>query len=231
MPPQPQPSLKALVAKTVADAQRLAKAQAALLQTEISATGNRIGKGGALGIVTGIMAFFATMFLLLTLAFVLVALGLPVWAGMLIVAVLLIIVGTITGLLAKKNFEQVQGPTVAIAELEKTKAALSGKPAEPTAAMPPALQDAVDPCPCRTPSPRSGRPVRGRTATSPPMARGSMSSTSVTGRPCCSSTAFPCSGGRGVVSSSHSPTRATGPSPWTSAATAAATTPRRATTR
>ena len=128
MPPQPQPSLKALVAKTVADAQRLAKAQAALLQTEISATGNRIGKGGALGIVTGIMAFFATMFLLLTLAFVLVALGLPIWAGMLIVAVLLIIVGAITGFLAKREFEEAKPPAIAMEEFEKTKAALSGKP-------------------------------------------------------------------------------------------------------
>ena len=128
MPPQPQPSIKALVAKTVADAQRLAKAQAALLQTEVSATGNRIGKGGALGIVTGVMAFFATLFLLLTLAFVLVAVGLPIWAGMLIVAVLLIIVGAVTGLLAKKEFEEAKPPTLAIAELEKTKAALSGKP-------------------------------------------------------------------------------------------------------
>lgn len=144
MPPQPQPSIKDLVTKTVADAQRLAKAQVALLQTEMSATGGKIGAGSALGIATALVAFFATMFLLLTLAFVIVALGLPVWAGMLIVAVLLIIVGTITGLLAKKNFEQVQGPTIAIAEFEKTKAALSGKPLPGEEPMPPALQDAVD---------------------------------------------------------------------------------------
>lgn len=136
MPPQPQPSIKALVTKTVADAQRLAKAQAALLQTEISATGNRIGKGGALGIVTGVMAFFATMFLLLTLAFVLVALGLPIWAGLLIVAVLLIIVGAITGFLAKREFEEAKPPAIAMAEFEKTKAALSGKPEPVTSPLP-----------------------------------------------------------------------------------------------
>lgn len=135
MPPQPQPSIKDLVAKTVADAQRLAKAQMALLQTEMSATGARLGKGGALGIVTAVMAFFATTFLLLTLAFVLVALGLPIWAGMLIVAVLLIIVGAVTGLLAKREFEQAQPPQLAIAELEKTKAALSGTP-QPSTALP-----------------------------------------------------------------------------------------------
>jgi hypothetical protein len=151
MPPQPQPSIKALVAKTVADAQRLAKAQAALLQTEMSATGNRIGKGGALGIATGIMAFFATMFLLLTLAFVLVALGLPIWAGLLIVAVLLIIVGAITGLLAKKEFEEAKPPNLAIAEFEKTKAALSGKP-EPV--LPPTPSVPATPVP-PTPLPES----------------------------------------------------------------------------
>jgi ABC-type multidrug transport system permease subunit len=136
MPPQPQPSIKDLVAKTVADAQRLAKAQMALLQTEMTATGARLGKGGALGIVTGVMAFFATLFLLLTLAFVLVALGLPIWAGMLIVAALLIVVGAVTGLLAKREFEQAKPPEVAIAELEKTKAALSGAPL-PEVASPP----------------------------------------------------------------------------------------------
>ncbi len=132
MPPQPQhqPSIKDLVTKTVADAQRLAKAQAALLQTEISATGGKVGKGAGLGIATAGIAIFAILFLLLTLAFVLVALGLPIWAGMLIVGILLIIAGTITGLLAKKSIEEAKPPNLAIAEFEKTKAALSGKPAD-----------------------------------------------------------------------------------------------------
>ena len=129
MPPQPNPSIKDLVTKTVADAQRLAKAQVALLQTEVSASGAKVGKGGALGIVAATMAIFGFLFILLTLAFVLVALGLPIWAGMLIVAALLIIVAAIAGLLAKKEFESAKGPEVAIAEFEKTKAALSGQPA------------------------------------------------------------------------------------------------------
>lgn len=128
MPPQPQPSIKELVTKTVADAQRLAKAQAALLQIELSASGGKIGMGAGLGIATAGIAIFAILFLLLTLAFALVALGLPIWAGMLIVAVLLLVVGTITGLLARKNIEQASPPTLAIAEFEKTKAALSGQP-------------------------------------------------------------------------------------------------------
>jgi Putative Actinobacterial Holin-X, holin superfamily III len=137
MPPQPQPTIKELVAKTVADAQRLAKAQTALLQKEMADTGGKIGAGSALGIGTAVIALFATLFLLLTLAFVLVALGLPIWAGMLIVAALLIIAGAVTGLLAKKNFESAKPPQLAIAEFEKTKAALTGKPVTEAVEAPP----------------------------------------------------------------------------------------------
>ena len=96
MPPQPQPSIAQLVSKTVSDAQRLARAQVALLQAEMAATGGKIGMGAAMGLVTAVVATFATLFLLLTLAFVLVAVGLPIWAGMLIVAGLLIVIAAIT---------------------------------------------------------------------------------------------------------------------------------------
>lgn len=144
MPPQPQPSIKDLVTKTAADAQRLAKAQVALLQAEVSATGGKVGKGAGLGIATAGIAFFIVMFLLLTLAFGLVALGLPIWASMLIVTVLLIIAATITGLLAKKSFEEAKAPVVAMEEFEKTKAALSGQSATPVEGMTPEMRDAVE---------------------------------------------------------------------------------------
>lgn len=126
MPPHAEPSLKDLIAKTAADAQRLATAQAALFKAELSATGQKVGVGGALGVATLVLAMFATLFLLLTIAFVLVALGLPVWAGMLIVAVLLLIGAAVAALLAKRNIEQAKGPELSMAELEKTKAALAG---------------------------------------------------------------------------------------------------------
>jgi Flp pilus assembly protein TadB len=125
MPPQPPPSIKDLVSKSVSDAQRLAKAQVALLQAEMAETGGKIGLGAAMGIAAATLTFFATIFLLLTLAFVIVALGLPIWAGMLIVAGLLLIGVAVTGFLARKNFSEVKAPTLSKAELEKTKAALS----------------------------------------------------------------------------------------------------------
>ncbi len=128
MPPQAPPSMKDLVSKTVADAQRLAKAQAALLQAEMAETGGKIGMGSAMGIAALGLITFASLFLLLTLAFVIVALGLPIWAGMLIVAGLLILGAVITGLIARKNFSEIKAPAISKAEFEKTKAALSGNP-------------------------------------------------------------------------------------------------------
>ena len=133
MPPQPPPSLTQLVSKTVSDAQRLAKAQVALLQAEMAQTGGKIGMGSLFGLITAGVATFAGLFLLLTLAFVLVALGLPIWAGMLIVAGLLIVIAAITGLLARRNFSEVKAPTLSKAEFEKTKAAITGRSSGPSA--------------------------------------------------------------------------------------------------
>lgn len=128
MPPQPDPSIKALVEKTIADAKRLANAQAALAKTEISSSGQNAGMGAGLGVATGIIAGFATLFLLVTLALGLVQMGLMPWLAFLIVAVLLLIIGTVTGLLARKKIEEAKPPNIAMAEFEKTKAMLTGKP-------------------------------------------------------------------------------------------------------
>jgi len=127
VPPQPDPSIKSLVEKTIADAKRLATAQAALTKTELSSSGQNVGIGAGLGIATAIIAGFATLFLLVTLALGLVQMGLMPWLAFLIVAVLLLIVGTVTALIARKKLEEAKPPNLAIAEFEKTKAALTGK--------------------------------------------------------------------------------------------------------
>lgn len=125
MPPHAQPSIRELLTKAVDDAKRLATAQVALAKAEMSASGQKVGKGAALGIATLGTIIFAILFLLVTLALVLVAIGLPAWAGFLIVAVLLIVVAAITGLLARREFSEMSGPNLAVAEFEKTKAALA----------------------------------------------------------------------------------------------------------
>jgi len=129
MPPTPQPSIRDLLNKAVADSKRLANAQIALTKTELSSSGQRFGVGAGLGIATLGLMVFAILFLLVTLALVLFQLGLPLWAGFLIVAGLLILAAVITALLARKSFNDIQPPSLAMAEFEKTKAALSGAPA------------------------------------------------------------------------------------------------------
>jgi uncharacterized protein YacL len=143
MPPQRQPSLKELVQKAAADAQRLATAQVALAKTELSASGQKAGIGAGLGVATLGIAIFAILFLLVTLALVIVALGLPPWAGFLIVTVLLLITGTVTGLLARKQISEAAPPKLAMAEFEKTKAALSGQPIIDTSSVTDPVTDAV----------------------------------------------------------------------------------------
>ncbi len=135
MPPQAPPSIRELLTKAVEDAKRLAAAQMELARTEISASGQQAGMGAGLGIATLGISIFAVLFLLVTLALVLIQLGLQPWAGFLIVAILLIVTGVITGLLARRSLQQATPPTLAIAEFEKTKAALAGTPlARPPAA-------------------------------------------------------------------------------------------------
>lgn len=135
MPPHAQPSIKELVAKTAADAQRLAKAQMDLAKAEISQSGNKIGAGGGLGVGALMAAWFAVLFLLVTLALGIWQLGLQPWAAFGIVALLLIATAALCGLLARRNFEQIKGPNLAMAELEKTKAALSGTTTDVTSTV------------------------------------------------------------------------------------------------
>ncbi len=136
MPPHAQPRIKDLVAKTVADAQRLAKAQVELTKAEIAQSGQRIGTGGALGIGALVFIWFAVLFLLVTLALGLAQLGLQPWAAFGIVALLLIALAAVAGLLARHSFQQIAPPAIAMAELEKTKAALAGEPADAKPSVP-----------------------------------------------------------------------------------------------
>lgn len=124
--PAGEASIKALVAAAVADLQRLIKAQVALAKLELQQTGRAAGKTGILLVGALSMAGLGGIFLLVTLAYVLVALGLPVWAGFGIVTLLLFIVAAILGLLGKKESAKIKGPDRTIAQIEQTRATLQG---------------------------------------------------------------------------------------------------------
>ncbi len=122
---QSQPSLKQLITNTISDGKRLLTAQVNLTTAELSQSGKIIGKISLLAIVALSLISVGGIFVLITIAYALVALGLPVWAGFLIVAAVLFLVAGILGLLIKHKGKDVKVPTLASAEWKKTSNSLA----------------------------------------------------------------------------------------------------------
>jgi len=122
--PSTDTSLKALVQAAVADLQRLIKAQVELAKLELQQTGKAAGKASGLLVGALTMAGLGGLFLLVTIAYVLVALGLPVWAGFGIVTLALFLVAAVLGLMGKKAANGIKGPEQTVIEIERTKAAV-----------------------------------------------------------------------------------------------------------
>lgn len=128
-----QASLKELVSSAVADLQRLVKAQVELAKWELQQTGQAAAKTSLLVLIALTMAGLGGIFLLVTIAYVLVALGLPVWAGFGIVTIVLFLVAAVVGFLGYRSSQTIKGLPKTVAEIEQTKAAISsamGEPAE-----------------------------------------------------------------------------------------------------
>jgi hypothetical protein len=124
-----QQSLGAMVKGVTEDISTLVRGEIELAKAELQNTAKTAANGGALLAVGAVMAFLALIFLLLTLAWVLVQLGLPTWAGFGIVTLLLIVVAALLFVVGKKRLDTVTGPERSPASIEKTKAVLSRKPA------------------------------------------------------------------------------------------------------
>ena len=122
---QPQQSLKQLVTHTVSDGKRLLRAQVNLTTTELSQTTKTIGKISILALIAVSLISMGAIFVLIAIAYALVALGLPTWAGFLIVAVTLLLVAGILGVLIRSKGKTVKGPTLASKEWKKTSESLA----------------------------------------------------------------------------------------------------------
>ena len=122
---QPQQSLKQLVTHTVSDGKRLLRAQVNLTTTELSQTTKTIGKISLLALIAVSLISMGAIFVLIAIAYALVALGLPTWAGFLIVAVTLLIAAAILGVLIRSKGKTVKGPTLASKEWKKTPESLA----------------------------------------------------------------------------------------------------------
>jgi hypothetical protein len=124
-----QQSLGTMIKGVTEDLSTLVRGEIELVKTEMRETAKTAASGGGLLAAAGVAAFLGLVFLLLTLAWVLVQLGLPIWAGFGIVTLLLIIVAAILGAVGKKRLDTVTGPERSQASIEKDKAVLSRKPA------------------------------------------------------------------------------------------------------
>lgn len=146
-----QPTLGSLVSGITEDLSGLVRGEIELAKTELKQTVQTASAGGGMLAGAALFGFLALVFLLLTLAWVLVQLGLPYWAGFGIVTLLLILITVILGLVGKKKLEATQGAmTRTQASIEETKAAFARKPA--------ALAEAPAPAPGAPASPASASP-------------------------------------------------------------------------
>ncbi len=120
------PSIVELVRSAAADTTELVKQQIELTKTEIQQNVKTAGSAFGILAVGAAILGMGGIFLLVTIAYVLVQLGLPVWAGFGIVTLFLFIVGAILVLVGRKRAKTVQGPERAVAALEATKATFRG---------------------------------------------------------------------------------------------------------
>lgn len=120
------PSILQLIKDAKNDAQHLWQTQSELAKAETSADAKNGGiAAGAFGAALGV-AGIGGLFLLLTLAFGINALGLPLWASFGIVTLLLFISAGIAALIGRGKAKKLSGLKVTKAEFERTKKALSG---------------------------------------------------------------------------------------------------------
>lgn len=128
MPDQRPSSLLHLITQVVDNAKRLGQAQVALVKAELAADGAAIARTSVFGLIAIGSVALAGIFLLVTLAYVFVQLGLPTWAGFGLVTLLLFVTAGVTGYLAYRKAQAIKGPQRAIAELGRTQQALGIAP-------------------------------------------------------------------------------------------------------
>lgn len=128
-----------LVADATHDLEGIVRGEIALAKAEVSSGAKVIGKGAGLLAGAAFLGLMGVVFILHSAAWG-IAEWLPVWAGYLIVAVVVLIIGAILGLLGKKSLDKARpAPERAIEQAQQTIAVIKnpgGEP-EPTVATSP----------------------------------------------------------------------------------------------
>lgn len=97
-------SIGQLVVDATDDLKTIVRGEVALAKAELTSGAKGIGKGAGMLAVAGVMGLLGLLFVLHAAAWA-IAEALPVWAGYLIVAVLLLFVAGVLGLLGKKALQ------------------------------------------------------------------------------------------------------------------------------
>ncbi|MFL6165897.1 MAG: phage holin family protein [Ornithinibacter sp.] len=122
-----------LVADATHDLEGIVRGEIALAKAEVTDGAKVLGKGAGLLAGAAFLALIGFVFLLHSAAWG-ISTWLPVWAGYLIVAVVVLIVGAILALLGKKALDQARpAPERAIGQAQQTISAIKNPKGEPDA--------------------------------------------------------------------------------------------------
>ena len=118
MPEQPTSELGRAVQDVTQKAQLLVREEIELAKAEMTDKAVKLGKGAAFGIVAGVFAVFALIYLGHALAWAIndiLDVDTAIWAGYLITGVLILLAGAIAGLLALRFVKKGSPPKPAMA--------------------------------------------------------------------------------------------------------------------
>ena len=105
-----EPSVGSLVQSAMADVSTLIRSEIELAKAEIGTSAKKAGISVGLFGAAGVLAAFAGIFLFITLAEALTALGLPRWVSYLIVTVFLFLLAGIAALVGKRMLKKIEKP-------------------------------------------------------------------------------------------------------------------------
>ena len=123
---QTDPSIPELMRSAATDVTALISDQIELTKAELQVSAKTAGRAFGLLAAAAFLAVFLFLFVLLTLAFVLNAVGLPMWAAFAIVTLILLIATAILALVGKKRADSIKPPERSIAQAEITASTVKG---------------------------------------------------------------------------------------------------------
>ena len=134
MPEQPNSELARAIQDVTQRAELLVREEVALAKAEMTEKVTKLIKGAIFGIVAGVFALFALIYLIDALAWGindLLDVETALWAGFLITGALILIIGLIAGLIAMRLIKKGSPPTpqLAIEEAQLIKGTLTASPA------------------------------------------------------------------------------------------------------